>query len=95
MTKNFILIGVIFITGFLIVGCENKEELDYTDFESHFITEASDAFKDTEEIHIEYFYSQYCSHCQDIKQNVLHFLSKLDDTEYYIIDTSKVVNMYL
>ncbi|QMS84734.1 thioredoxin [Candidatus Xianfuyuplasma coldseepsis] len=67
--------------------------LDYDDFIDHHLTNFGDTLTITDDLHLEYYYSPYCSHCNSIKTKMLSFLYYLDTVPYYLINTSSAVGL--
>ncbi|WP_158497943.1 thioredoxin family protein [Candidatus Izimaplasma bacterium HR1] len=61
--------------------------LDYDEFDE-FSIDYFDTLTISDNLHFEYFYSPYCSHCEAIKQELLLFLDGLVNIDFYLIDTS-------
>lgn len=61
--------------------------LEYTDFLYNHI-DYTETLTITDELHFEYYYSPFCAHCNYIKTDILYFLNRYSDIEYYLIDTS-------
>ena len=74
-----------------LTGCNKNQEktLDYSDFENRKIT-WNEAFSMANQAYFLYIYSNYCSHCQEIKSDIFAFLSK-DNYPMYIIEYSKEI----
>jgi|GEM_PF-1886893 len=84
--------GPIFIDSYLdYIGNDEisgKESLyDYADFSDHALTSFDQTLTISDNLHLEYYYSPYCSHCNAIKSRVLAFFSNNSELEYYIINS--------
>ncbi len=66
--------------------------IEYTDF----LEQSLDSFDDTltisDNVHIEYFYSTYCAHCNSVKVDILNFFLELE-LEFYLINVSEVLGI--
>lgn len=67
--------------------------LDYDDFIDYLLDSYNDTLTITDDLHLEYYYSPYCSHCNSIKTKMLAFLFQLDDMPYYLINTSATTGL--
>ncbi len=65
-------------------------ELDYSDFESIHLYTYDEAKTVTLDLHIEYFYSPTCSHCQLVKEDLLLMFNDLDEIPFYFLDASSI-----
>jgi thiol-disulfide isomerase/thioredoxin len=63
-------------------------DLDYRHFDDYEMTSHDQTLIISNEVHFEYFYSPYCSHCNAIKSTVLHFFSHLEEGEFYLMNAS-------
>ena len=74
-----------------LTGCNKNQEktLDYSDFENRKIT-WNEALNTANQAYFLYIYSNYCSHCQEIKSDIFAFLLK-DKYPMYIIEYSKEI----
>lgn len=63
-------------------------ELDYSDFSDHALSSFDQTVTISSNLHFEYYYSPYCSHCNGIKTTVLNFFTNLEDIEFYLINAS-------
>ncbi len=71
----------------------NDQTLDYADFADHALDSFDDTLTISDNLHFEYYYSPYCSHCNSIKIDVLNFFHRLDDIEYYLINASAATGL--
>lgn len=62
--------------------------LDYDDFSEHALDSFDDTLTVSDNLHFEYFYSPYCSHCNMIKPDMLNFFANHAEIEYYLINSS-------
>jgi|LGOV01.1.fsa_nt_gb hypothetical protein len=66
--------------------------IEYTDFLEHFLDSFEDTLTISDNVHIEYYYSTYCAHCNFVKIDILNFF--LDkEFEFYLINTSEVLGI--
>ena len=72
-------------------GCQKTQEktLDYSDFENRKIT-WNEAFSVANPAYFLYIYSNYCSHCQEIKSDILAFLDK-EKYPMFLVEYSKEI----
>jgi len=61
--------------------------LDYQDFEEYIILEVSDQLSMPESVYYLYFYQLTCTHCNDIKQQVLHTIKDLEFNKVYLVES--------
>jgi len=66
---------------------------EYSDFEDHSFQDFGESLLISNNLHFEYYYSQYCSHCKSIKLEILNFFDDLNDVEFYILDTSESIGV--
>jgi thioredoxin-related protein len=64
--------------------------LDYSDFETNHLDNYNQTLVVSNDVHFEYFYSKYCSHCASIKTDVLSFFDGLEDVPFYMIDVNEI-----
>lgn len=62
--------------------------IDYSDFNEHALSSFTETLTISDNVHIEYYYSPYCSHCNSIKVDVLNFFLQYDNIEFYLINSS-------
>lgn len=67
--------------------------LDYDDFADQHIADFNNTLTITDDLHLEYYYSPYCSHCNAIKTKMLSFFYYLDTVPYYLINTSSATGL--
>jgi thiol-disulfide isomerase/thioredoxin len=68
----------------------NVMTLDYSDFSEHFIDTFEETLTISDNVHIEYYYSPYCSHCNSIKPFILNFFrNHSGEFEFYLINSSQ------
>jgi uncharacterized protein YxeA len=65
-----------------------ENDLDYDDFQDFAFTDFGQMLTISDNLHFEYYYSTYCSHCKSIKLDMLSFLNHLNEVEFYILNTS-------
>ena len=63
-------------------------DLDYDDFSEFALSSYNDTLTISDNLHFEYFYSPYCSHCNGIKNTVLNFFNTVEGIEFYVINAS-------
>jgi len=63
-------------------------DLDYDDFSEFALSSYNDTLTISDNLHFEYFYSPYCSHCNGIKNTVLNFFNTVEGIEFYVINSS-------
>ena len=84
----FILFLVFSLT---LTACEPEEEdeavLEYSDLASKSIFTHLEAESKSNDKYIVYYYQEACSHCQDVKQEILEFAIEFDYIDFYILDT--------
>lgn len=68
-----------------IIPIEN--DLHYEDFQDVSFTDFNESLLISNNLHFEYYYSTYCSHCNSIKLNILNFLNRIEGIEYYMMNT--------
>lgn len=81
--KSFLLI----LLALTLSSC-HKAELDYTDFDEYMQDNYYLAETKENKRYILYYFSQNCSHCRDVKQEVLAFFQSYELTDFYILDIS-------
>lgn len=83
---GFAAVIVSLVVGLVIYNIFNVE-YSYDEFDHITSFYAIDAMP--EDTYLVYFYSEYCSHCNDIKQDVLKFAAKNDQNiKIYFLDSS-------
>ena len=65
--------------------------LDYDMFQDVAFNDFAESLLISDNLHFEYYYSQYCEHCKTIKPDILYFLDNLSGIEFYIMDTSESI----
>ncbi len=81
----------IFITILLVLAlsaCSKEKALDYTSFEDHLIF-SYEAAVSHEDKYIVYYYSANCSHCSEVKDDILTFFNTYDGLPFYILEVSQ------
>ncbi len=67
----------------------NVDDTDY----KHFISSTVYSYRELEsmdhEKYIAYYYSDSCSHCQEVKSDILNFLKDFDEMPYYFLDVAE------
>ncbi len=78
------------VLGFIEEMGDNEIEriYEYEDFADNTLDSYDDTLNVSNNVHIEYFYSPYCSHCTSIKDTSLGFFDRFDEIEFYLINTS-------
>lgn len=61
-------------------------DFEYSDFADHFMDSYDDSLVISDNLHFEYYFSPYCSHCNSIKTEVLGFFDDNQDLEYYMLN---------
>lgn len=79
--------SLVILSLLILASCES-EELDYTDFAEHLPESYVEAETKENKRYILYYFGQNCSHCKDVKQEMLSFFSTYEMTEFYILDVS-------
>lgn len=64
--------------------------LNYDDFENEHVFDNNQSLIISDDLHLEYYYSPVCSHCENIKQDILHFLVDNSSLEYYLFDLTRL-----
>lgn len=91
MKKIFSLLFVLIV--FPLSACENAEETgvvyEYSDLETISLLSHEEAENMSNEKYAVYYFAESCSHCQNIKQDILSFAIDFNYLDFYIIDISK------
>ncbi len=88
MKKLIILLSVILIMTLTACSSKVEPELDYSSFEGHIITSYNDAVLQNENKYIVYYYSAFCSHCVEVKGDILNFFKTFDSLPFYFFNIS-------
>lgn len=89
MKKIILVLSVLFI--FTLTACTVDVNLfDYTGFSDITLSSHEESESKSNNKYIVYYYQEACSHCQDIKQEILGFASAFDALDFYILDAAKV-----
>lgn len=70
-----------------------ERQIDYSYFEDQLFSDFGESLIISDNLHLEYYYSQYCSHCIALKPDILIFLKSLSEIEFYIMDTSQSIGV--
>lgn len=92
MKKLITLTGILLIS-LSLAGC-NSNNYDYDDFNDHFLESFADVYTQ-EGTYLVYFYSEYCSDCSDLKQDILTYLDNYEETEFYLISDQSSSDQFL
>jgi len=63
-----------------------NQDYEYVDFTEIKITSHSQAENMNDNKYIVYYYSATCSHCKEVKQDILEFASEYTDIDFFIFD---------
>lgn len=78
---------IITVMALLLSGCEVETGvLDYDDFQQNKVSSYSELESQSSGRYIAYYYSETCSHCIEIKPEILNFFSGLEDIPFYLLD---------
>ncbi|MCF7925829.1 MAG: thioredoxin family protein [Candidatus Izimaplasma sp.] len=81
-----VLFFFVVIFGLILVGCEEPETIDYDDFEHLKQSSYTSAENKTPNRYMLYYYSESCSHCNDVKADLLNFVETFELLDLYLID---------
>lgn len=91
MKKLLLLLSLLIL--FTLSACEEDDinpdiihDYEYTEFTNIKITSHSQAESMSNNKYIIYYYSATCSHCKEVKQDILEFASEYSDIDFYIFD---------
>ncbi|MEC9485699.1 MAG: thioredoxin family protein [Candidatus Izemoplasma sp.] len=86
--------ALIIFFSLLLVACEETSDgLDYEMFRSNIYTSYDEVENITPNRYIVYYYSETCSHCNDVKQEILSFFKTYEGLDFYLMNVaSKDVN---
>lgn len=81
---------VLLFTIFFIASCEKESTLlDYSDFSSQQITSFYEAEHMNNNRYIVYYYSENCSHCKEVKEEILTLFNHYTALDFYLVDVAK------
>ena len=94
MKKLILLLSLLIL--FTLSACEEEpidetntdQEFEYSDLSDIALTSHDQAENMSNNKYIVYYYSATCSHCQEVKQDILGFASEYEDVDFYIFDVS-------
>lgn len=88
MKQIFFLI-VLLVTTFTLSACGDAGlDLDYSDFPENTMTSYAALEQIPNKRYIAYYYSDTCSHCAVIKQDILNFFYNFDELPFYMLNIS-------
>jgi len=71
----------------MLTGCDfGSKTLDYSDFKDHAVNTYGELEAKKDARYIAYYYSETCTHCAEIKEDVLSFFSGLEGFDFYLLD---------
>lgn len=89
MKKLIFILTLLF--ALTLSACSPTEEddgiLEYSDLASKTLFTNVDAETKSNDKYIVYYYQEGCSHCQDIKQQILSFALEFDYLDFYLVDS--------
>lgn len=84
--KKAVIYCLVFISIFMLSSCFTTT-YEYDDFSEHFLDSFASVYEQ-DDLYLVYFYSEYCSDCASVKQEVLGFLNDYETLEFYLISES-------
>ena len=91
MKKIVLVLSLLLV--FTLSACISNDDLyEYSDFSDIAIELNTEAEGKSTEKYIVYYYQENCSHCNDVKQDILEFADEFDTLDFYIFDISKALD---
>ena len=88
MKKLILVLTLLFI--FTLTACAPEEHIyEYTEFSDMAIDSHSEAESKSNNKYIVYYYQEACSHCQDVKQDILGFAKSFEALDFYLLDAAR------
>ena len=81
-----LILGVTIALTVLLSACGSK--LDYIDFESNQVDSFLSAETINEDTYFIYYYSSNSDYSEDVKKDILNFINKFDEANFYMLDVS-------
>jgi thiol-disulfide isomerase/thioredoxin len=79
----------VLLTILLLVSCEKEDAiLDYSNFSSHQISSFYEAEHMNNNRYIVYYYSENCSHCKEVKEEILTLFKDYTALDFYLVDVA-------
>ncbi len=88
MKKIILVLSILLVI--TLSSCVSNDTLyEYSDFSNIAIKLNSEAEGKSTDKYIVYYYQETCSHCNDVKQDILGFADGFETLDFYIFDISK------
>lgn len=94
--KKIIFILILLFT-LTLSSCDPEEVddglLEYSDLADKEVFSYAESEGKSKDKYIVYYYHQSCSHCQDVKQEILSFGESFEHLDFYLLDISKALDV--
>ncbi|AIO18354.1 Thioredoxin [Candidatus Izimaplasma bacterium HR1] len=88
---KYVALALFALLIFTLSGCVNSDDLDYDDFNVYHLSSWEHALDRDEEQYLLYYYGVNCSHCTDLKPDILGFAdSNNAELVVYFIESGNV-----